>query len=76
MMRSLAFGLFVTVALGGPVVAQSLIPPANLYIVSNAHTDLIAAFPSIERCEAAAAAYKATILGSGVAVTLLYVPTQ
>jgi hypothetical protein len=61
----------------GPVFAQPLNPPANLYIVSNSRTDLVAAFASLDRCQAAAAAHKVTAVGNGaVPLLLLCVPTQ
>ena len=57
--------------------AQPLNPPANMYIVTNTRTDLVAAFPSLDRCQAAAAAHKSVVVGNGpVAVLLMCVPTQ
>ena len=67
----------LAVFLALPVAAQPLNPPANMYIVSNARTDLVAAFPSLDRCQAAAAIHKVVPVGNGpVAVLLICVPTQ
>ena len=76
MRRSLLFAILSVVS-AGPVLAQPLNPPANMYIVSNTRTDLVAIFPSLERCQGAAAAHKIIPVGSGpVSVILVCVPTQ
>jgi hypothetical protein len=76
-MRSPIPFAILTVVFAGPVLAQPLNPPANLYMVSNTRTDLVAVFPSLDRCQTAAAAHKIVPVGSGpVAVLLVCVPTQ
>ena len=76
MRRTFLFAI-LTVMFAVPVLAQPLNPPANMYIVSNTRTDLVAIFPSIERCQGAAAAHKITAVGNGpVSVILVCVPTQ
>jgi hypothetical protein len=68
---------FLPAVFAAPVLAQPLNPPANMYIVSNTRTDLVAVFPSIDRCQAAASAHKIINVGSGpVSVLLVCVPTQ
>jgi len=67
----------LTAAFAAPVYAQPLNPPANLYLVSNMRTDLVAAFPSLDRCQAAAAAHKTILIGNGpVPALFVCVPTQ
>ena len=76
MRRSLPLAA-LAVAFAAPVFAQPLNPPANMYIVSNTRTDLVAVFPSLDRCQAAAAAHKIVLVGSGpVSILLVCVPTQ
>jgi hypothetical protein len=76
-MRRIVSILVLSSAIHGSVFAQPLNPPANLYIVSNSRTDLVAAFASLDRCQAAAAAHKTTVVGNGaVPMLLLCVPTQ
>lgn len=76
MRRFLPFAI-LTVVSAAPVLAQPLNPTANLYIVSNTRTDLVAVFPSLDRCQAAAEAHKVISVGNGpVAVVLVCVPTQ
>jgi hypothetical protein len=76
MRRVLVFAI-LTVTLAAPAFAQPLNPPANMYIVSNTRTDLVAVFPSLDRCQSAAAAHKIIAVGSGpVSVILVCVPTQ
>jgi len=67
----------LAVVFAAPAMAQPLNPPANLYMVSNTRSDLIATFTSLERCQAAAAAHKAIVVASGpLPVILVCVPTQ
>ena len=76
MRRSLSFAI-LTAAFAGPAFAQPLIPPTNMYIVSNTRTDLVATFPSLDRCQAAAAAHKIIAVGNGpVSVIFVCVQTQ
>jgi hypothetical protein len=76
MLRSLPLAI-LTVVSAAPALAQPLNPPANLYIVSNTRTDLVAGFPSLDRCQTAAAAHKIIAVGDGhVSVVLVCVPTQ
>jgi hypothetical protein len=76
MSRALQLAI-ITLVFGAPAVAQPLNPPANLYMVSNMRTDLIASFTSLERCQTAAAAHKIIAVGNGsVAVILVCVQTQ
>jgi hypothetical protein len=77
MRRSLPLLATLTVVFAAPISAQPLNPPANMYMVSNTRTDLVAVFNSLERCQAAAAAHKIIMVGSGpVSVLLVCVPTQ
>ena len=67
----------LTIVFGAPAVAQPLNPPANMYLVSNTRTDLVASFTSLERCQTAAAAHKIVVVGNGpVGVLLVCVQTQ
>jgi hypothetical protein len=76
MRRALPFAI-LTVVSAAPALAQPLNPPANMYIVSNTRTDLVAVFPSLDRCQTAATAHKIIPVGSGpVSVLLVCVPTQ
>jgi hypothetical protein len=76
MRHSLPIALLISV-FASPVFAQPLNPPANLYIISNTRTDLIATFATLNRCQEAAAAHKIIPVGNGpVSVILVCVPTQ
>jgi hypothetical protein len=76
-MRPVLVFAILTVTFAAPALAQPLNPPANMYIVSNTRTDLVAVFSSLDRCQSAAAAHKIVAVGSGpVSVILVCVPTQ
>ena len=69
--------IILAAVFAAPVSAQPLNPPATMYIVSNQRTDLVAVFPSLDRCQSAAAAHKIVLVGSGpVSMLLICVPTQ
>ena len=77
MLRGLSFASFLALTLTAPASGQPLNPPANMYIITNTRTDLVTAFPSLDRCQAAASAHKSVNVGNGpVAVLLMCVPTQ